>query len=73
MGLTHSEGAVNCWWWAEVLGSTVIPGAGGGKMNRKVEGDTEVPNSAGALSNQEVGKVLSKALKVRTVHLLHIS
>ncbi|KAH9004017.1 hypothetical protein EDB86DRAFT_2886260 [Lactarius hatsudake] len=64
MGLTHSEGAVNRWWRAEVLGSTVSPGAGGGKKKRKVKGDTEVLKGAGALSKQEVGKMLSKALKL---------
>ena len=31
MGLTHSDGAVNHWWQAEVLGSTVSPGASGSK------------------------------------------
>ncbi|KAH9065743.1 DENN domain-containing protein [Lactarius vividus] len=64
MGLTHSEGAVNRWWRAEVLGSTVSPGAGGGKKKRKVKGDTEILKGAGALSKQEVGKMLSKALKL---------
>lgn len=69
LGLTHSEGAVNRWWRAEVLGSTVSPGAGGGKKKKKAKGDTEVLKGAGALSKQEVGKMLSKALKVRTVRL----
>ena len=64
MGLTHSEGAVSRWWRAEVLGSTVSPGAGGGKKRQKMKGDTEVLKGAGALSKQEVGKMLSKALKV---------
>ena len=64
IGLTHSEGAVNRWWRAEVLGSTGSPGAGGGKKKRKVKGDTEILKGAGALSKQEVGKMLSKALKV---------
>jgi nicotinamide N-methyltransferase len=64
MGLTHSDGAVSRWWRAEVLGSTVSPGAGGGKKKRKVKGDTEILKGAGALSKQEVGKMLSKALKV---------
>jgi len=67
MGLTHSDGGVNRWWRAEVLGSTVSPGAGGGKKKRKVKGDTEVLKGAGALSKQEVGKMLSKALKVRSI------
>src|SRR5258707_1224920 len=64
IGLTHSDGGVNRWWRAEVLGSTISPGAGGGKKKRKVKGDTEVLKGAGALSKQEVGKMLSKALKV---------
>jgi len=68
MGLTHSDGAVNRWWRAEVLGSTISPGAGGGKKKRKVKGDTEVLKGAGALSKQEVGKMLSKALKVSSLH-----
>ena len=67
IGLTHSDGAVNRWWRAEVLGSTVSPGAGGGKKKRKVKGDTEVLKGAGALSKQEVGKMLSKALKVGSI------
>jgi hypothetical protein len=68
LGLTHSDGAVSRWWRAEVLGSTVSPGAGGGKKKRKVKGDTEVLKGAGALSKQEVGKMLSKALKVGSIH-----
>ena len=63
MGLTHSDGAVNRWWRAEVLGSTVSPGAGG-KKKRKVKGDTETLKGAGALTKGEVAKMLSKALKV---------
>ena len=70
MGLTHSDGAVNRWWRAEVLGSTVSPGAGGGKKKRKVKGDTEILKGAGALSKQEVGKMLSKALKVGSLSCL---
>ena len=72
MGLTHSEGAVNRWWRAEVLGSTVSPGAGGGKKKKKAKGDTEVLKGAGALSKQEVGKMLSKALKVRIIRLFRL-
>jgi hypothetical protein len=68
MGLTHSEGAVSRWWRAEVLGSTVSPGAGGGKKKRKVKGDTEILKGAGALTKQEVGKMLSKALKVSPLY-----
>ncbi|GLB36150.1 putative protein with domain found in a variety of signalling proteins, always encircled by uDENN and dDENN [Lyophyllum shimeji] len=63
LGLHHSEGAVNRWWRPEVLGSTVSPGAGGGKKKKRGKGE-EVMKGAGALSKQEVGKMLSKALKL---------
>ncbi|KAF8642379.1 hypothetical protein AX16_009647 [Volvariella volvacea WC 439] len=63
MGLHHSEGAVNRWWRPEVLGSTVSPGAGGGKKKKRGKGE-EVLKGAGALSKQEVGKMLSKGLKL---------
>jgi nicotinamide N-methyltransferase len=66
LGLHHSESAVNRWWRPEVLGSTVSPGAGGGKKKKGRKGE-EILKGAGALSKQEVGKMLSKALKVRTV------
>lgn len=69
MGLHHAEGAVNRWWRPEVLGSTVSPGAGGGKKKRRGKGE-EVTKGAGALSKQEVGKMLSKALKVG-IHTLN--
>ena len=64
LGLAHTEGAVSRWWRAEVLGSTVSPGVGGGKKKRKGK-ETEILKGAGALSKQEVAKMLSKALKVR--------
>jgi nicotinamide N-methyltransferase len=68
IGLHHNEGAVNRWWRPEVLGSTISPGAGGGK--KKKRGKTEeIMKGAGALSKQEVGKMLSKALKVCPPHL----
>ncbi|KIY71624.1 hypothetical protein CYLTODRAFT_441142 [Cylindrobasidium torrendii FP15055 ss-10] len=63
LGLHHSEGAVNRWWRPEVLGSTVSPGAGGGKKKRRGKSDENL-KGAGALSKQEVGKMLSKALKL---------
>jgi nicotinamide N-methyltransferase len=63
MGLHHSDGAVSRWWRPEVLGSTVSPGAGGGKKKKRGKNE-EVMKGAGALSKQEVGKMLSKALKV---------
>ncbi|KAF9229287.1 hypothetical protein BS17DRAFT_771267 [Gyrodon lividus] len=66
LGLHHSEGAVSRWWRPEVLGSTVSPGAGGGKKKKKngKSEATEVLKGAGALSKAEVGKMLSKALKL---------
>ncbi|KAL0951192.1 hypothetical protein HGRIS_007920 [Hohenbuehelia grisea] len=62
LGLHHTDGAVNRWWRPEVLGSTVSPGAGGSK--KKKRGKDEILKGAGALSKQEVGKMLSKALKL---------
>ncbi|KII86432.1 hypothetical protein PLICRDRAFT_114330 [Plicaturopsis crispa FD-325 SS-3] len=65
LGLHHSDGAVARWWRPEVLGSTVSPGAGGGeKKKRKGKHDGDVVKGAGALSKSEVGKMLSKALKL---------
>jgi hypothetical protein len=66
-GLTHSDGAVSRWWRAEVLGSTVSPGVGGGKKKKVMKGhssQTEVAKGPGALTKQETAKMLSKALKV---------
>jgi nicotinamide N-methyltransferase len=71
LGLHHSESAVNRWWRPEVLGSTVSPGAGGGKKKKGRKGD-EIMKGAGALSKQEVGKMLSKALKVNTFHIFFV-
>ena len=68
-GVHHSDGAVGRWWRPEVLGSTVSPGAGGGGGKKKRKGKTDdgsMFSSSGHLSKQEVGKMLSKALKVRT-------
>lgn len=65
LGLHHSDSAVNRWWRPEVLGSTVSPGAGGGQKKKKKNGKhEEIMKGAGALSKPEVGKMLSKALKV---------
>ncbi|KAK7064234.1 DENN domain-containing protein [Favolaschia claudopus] len=63
LGLHHSENAVSRFWRPEVLGSTVSPGAGGGGKKKK-RGKEEILKGAGALSKQEVGKMLSKALKL---------
>ncbi|KAI0825117.1 AEX-3 domain-containing protein [Trametes gibbosa] len=68
LGLHHSEGAVGRWWRPEVLGSTISPGAGGGKRKKKSkaadDANTTMFSSSGHLSKQEVGKMLSKALKL---------
>ena len=64
LGLHHSEGAVSRWWRPEVLGSTVSPGAGGGGKKKRRGKAEEIIKGAGALSKQDVGKMLSKALKV---------
>ncbi|TFK93444.1 hypothetical protein K466DRAFT_478652 [Polyporus arcularius HHB13444] len=66
MGLHHSEGAVGRWWRPEVLGSTISPGAAGGKRKKKGKTDDgmNVFSSSGHLSKQDVGKMLSKALKL---------
>jgi hypothetical protein len=61
LGVHHSEGAVGRFWRAEVLGHTVSAGVGGKKKKRG--GGTEV-RGAGALGKQEIGKMLSKTLKV---------
>ncbi|KAJ7492622.1 DENN domain-containing protein [Mycena latifolia] len=63
LGLHHADGAVSRFWRPEVLGSTVSPGAGGGSKKKK-RGKEEITKGAGALSKQEVGKMLSKALKL---------
>jgi EEF1A N-terminal glycine/lysine methyltransferase len=69
LGLHHSESAVNRWWRPEVLGSTVSPGAGGSKKKKRGAKTEEIMKGAGALSKQEVGKMLSKALKVSLLAL----
>ncbi len=71
LGLHHSDGAVSRWWRPEVLGSTVSPGAGGGKKKKRGKSE-EILKGAGALSKQEVGKMLSKALKVYSPPLPNI-
>ncbi|KEP55118.1 DENN (AEX-3) domain protein [Rhizoctonia solani 123E] len=72
-GLHHAEGAVGRWWRAEVLGSSVSPGVGRSrkKSRKSKETDTNVipdgPKStrgSGALSKTDLGRMLSKALKL---------
>jgi EEF1A N-terminal glycine/lysine methyltransferase len=66
LGLHHSEGAVARWWRPEVLGSTVSPGIGGNKhLGLSKKRSAEMLKGGGALTKQEVAKMLSKALKVR--------
>ncbi|VDB84478.1 unnamed protein product [Peniophora sp. CBMAI 1063] len=72
LGLAHSEGAVNRWWRAEVLGSTVSPGAGGGRRRRRGGKGAEVVQGAGALSKQETAKLLAKTLKLSFTRELEI-
>jgi EEF1A N-terminal glycine/lysine methyltransferase len=64
LGLHHTEGAVNRWWRPEVLGSTVSPGVGGTQKKKRRGKSDELIKGSGALSKTEVGKMLSKALKV---------
>ena len=61
LGVHHSEGAVGRFWRAEVLGHTVSAGVGGKKKKRG--GGTEI-KGAGALGKSDIGKMLSKTLKV---------
>lgn len=68
LGLHHSDGAVNRWWRPEVLGSTVSPGVGGASTGKKKRRGKDETKGAGALHKSEVGKMLSKALKVRPHH-----
>lgn len=63
LGVHHSEGAVGRFWRAEVLGHTISAGVGGKKKKRG--GGTEV-KGAGALGKQDIGKMLSKTLKVNS-------
>ncbi|EIW86716.1 hypothetical protein CONPUDRAFT_46402 [Coniophora puteana RWD-64-598 SS2] len=63
LGLHHTDGAVARWWRPEVLGSTVSPGTGTIRKKRKGK-EADITKGAGALSKAEVGKMLSKALKL---------
>lgn len=78
LGLHHSEGAVGRWWRAEVLGSNFSPGVSGKKKKRSrnesagsVEGPgpsqgLDTSSKSVGLSKADLGKMLSKALKVCT-------
>ncbi|ESK88877.1 denn (aex-3) domain protein [Moniliophthora roreri MCA 2997] len=64
LGVQHSEGAVGRFWRPEVLGSTASnegTGDNGGKRRRRPKTEEK---ANGAFSKQEVGKMLSKALKL---------
>ncbi|QRV76710.1 DENN (AEX-3) domain protein [Ceratobasidium sp. AG-Ba] len=75
-GLHHAESAVGRWWRAEVLGSSVSPGVGRSrkksKKERKDSGGEGVipdgvkagPRGSGTLSKTDLGRMLSKALKL---------
>jgi nicotinamide N-methyltransferase len=73
-GLHHADGAVGRWWRAEVLGSSVSPGVGRSrkksKKDRKDTADAVLPDGpksprgSGALSKTDLGRMLSKALKL---------
>lgn len=54
--LIASESSVGRFWRPEVLGSTLSPGAGGGKKKRRGRSEENL-KGAGALNKHEVGKV----------------
>ncbi|CAE6471266.1 unnamed protein product, partial [Rhizoctonia solani] len=72
-GLHHAEGAVGRWWRAEVLGSSVSPGVGRSRKKSKKSKETDsnvIPDGpkstrgSGTLSKTDLGRMLSKALKL---------
>ncbi|KAG8741009.1 hypothetical protein FRC10_003468 [Ceratobasidium sp. 414] len=75
-GLHHADGAVGRWWRAEVLGSSVSPGVGRSRKKSKKErkengaegvipdGAKASPRGSGALGKADLGRMLSKALKL---------
>lgn len=74
-GLHHADGAVGRWWRAEVLGSSVSPGVGRSRKKSRKErkdategvipdGTKAGPRGAGALNKADLGRMLSKALKL---------
>ncbi|KAG8969069.1 hypothetical protein FRC05_001222 [Tulasnella sp. 425] len=68
VGVHHSEGAVGRWWRAEVLGSTITPGVGGGKDKKKKRATKsragETAETKAGLGKGDLGKMLSKSLKL---------
>lgn len=74
-GLHHADGAVGRWWRAEVLGSSVSPGVGRSRKKSKKDrkdasenvipdGPKAAPRGSGSLSKADLGRMLSKALKL---------
>ncbi|KAJ1311501.1 hypothetical protein OPQ81_009988 [Rhizoctonia solani] len=72
-GLHHVEGAVGRWWRAEVLGSSVSPGVGRSRKKSRKSKETDgnvIPDGpkstrgSGTLSKTDLGRMLSKALKL---------
>ncbi|EJU01827.1 hypothetical protein DACRYDRAFT_66769 [Dacryopinax primogenitus] len=59
-GCRHADGAVNRWWRAEVLGSTVSPGVNNGGDGSTVGGGKKRKSRRG----EDVQRMLSKALKL---------
>ncbi|KZT61490.1 hypothetical protein CALCODRAFT_491314 [Calocera cornea HHB12733] len=58
-GCRHAEGAVNRWWRAEVLGSTVSPG-----VNHGGDGSTVGGKKRKGRRGEDVQRMLAKALKL---------
>lgn len=58
------SGAVGRFWRAEVLGSSVTPGVGKKKRRGKGVGEDGGSKRLGTLSKSDLGKMLSKALKL---------
>jgi hypothetical protein len=73
MGVHHSEGAVGRWWRAEVLGSSVSPGVGKGEKKRRGTGVGGASGKKEGVSKADLGKMLSKALKVLYISLSSFS
>lgn len=61
---SYFKGAVGRFWRAEVLGSSVTPGVGKKKRRGKGVGDDHSSKRLGTLSKSDLGKMLSKSLKL---------
>lgn len=62
--VSYLIGAVGRFWRAEVLGSSVTPGVGKKKRRGKGVGDDGGSKRLGTLTKSDLGKMLSKALKL---------